>query len=168
MHRTKIILTIVFAYISVVGLVTFALFIHEEAIQTTMFGTWPAKDINRWDIVLEGTALMGKINHSAKIINYSIGWIQPLAFFSYRAYSKSTDFYIKATEAEAFAHSPQYFIGKQVKFKFYPKNITRNQDGKWIATNNRLAIISDEQIKFNTIDVEGELIKYKQYFAVIK
>ena len=35
-------------YMSLVGLITFPLFIHEEAIQTTMFGTWQAGPADRW------------------------------------------------------------------------------------------------------------------------
>ena len=106
--------------ISFWGLLTFSLFIHEEAIQTAMFGTWPAQDAGDWELVLEGVDLMGSINLSMKIINYSVGWLQPLAFFSYRAYSKSTDFYIKGLKAKAFARAPEAFHGRTVEFKFTP------------------------------------------------
>ena len=168
MKKFKLFLTIAFAYISIVGIVTFSLFIHEEAVQTIMFGTWPAKNIDRWDIVMEGAGLMRKTNRSAKIINYSVGWIQPLAFLSYRAYSKATDFYIKSIEAESFANEPELFIGRKVEFTFYPKQITTTQDGRWMATNGKLSVISNTQLQLGTMQVQGELIKYKNHLTVIK
>ena len=168
MSKLKFILAIMMLYISVAGLVTFSLFIHEEAIQTAMFGTWPAKDINRWDLVMDGANLMGKINTSAKIINYTVGWIQPLAFFSYRAYSKATDFYIESIEAEAFAHDPKLFIGRNVEFKFYPKKLEETGDGRWMAVNGKLVVIFDKQPALGAMRVEGKLIKYKNYLAVVK
>jgi hypothetical protein len=168
MKKFKLFLTIAFAYISIVGIITFSLFIHEEAVQTIMFGTWPAKNINRWDIVMEGADLMRKTNRSAKIINYSIGWIQPLAFFSYRAYSKATDFYIKSIEAESFANSPELFIGRKVEFTFYPKQIMPIEDGRWMAINGKLSVISNTQLPLDKMQIKGELIKYKNHLTVIQ
>lgn len=106
--------------LSVMGIVTFSLFIFEESLQIVTFGTWPAADAGRYDLVLEGIDLMENTNSWMKAINYSVGWIQPIAFLSYRAYGKSTDFYIKALKAKSFARDPKAFIGRRVEIVFVP------------------------------------------------
>jgi hypothetical protein len=166
MTRLKLWLMIIGAYLSISGLVTFALFIHEEAIQTVMFGTWPAKDVRQYEIVLTGTNLMRKINLSAKIINYSIGWIQPLAFFSYRAYAKATDYYILSTEAEAFAHAPHLFVGKQVSLNFVPNRIETLNDGKYLLTNGRIGVVHDTMPQIKAQMITGILKEQGKYLII--
>jgi len=61
---------------------------------------------------MQGCNIVDNINTTLKIINYSIGWIQPLAFFSYKAYSNATDYYIESLKAKIFAHSPESLIGQ--------------------------------------------------------
>jgi len=163
--KIRLILTILMVYISIAGLVTFSLFIHEEAIQTTMFGTWPAKNAKQWHIVLEGMDLMAKINISAKVLNYSIGWIQPLAFFSYRAYSKATDFYIKGIQSECFAHAPQLFVGRHIEFKFYPQSSV-NINGTQLLVNRNIAIISTVIPNYTPRIISGIVIKFDKYLVV--
>lgn len=114
MKHIKSILYLAAGYISLVGLVTFSLFILEESIQMTTFGTWPASDAQDWHLVLKGCNVIETTNTTMKIINYSIGWIQPLAFFSYRSYGKATDYYIQALKSKIFAHNPETLIGHEV------------------------------------------------------
>jgi hypothetical protein len=124
MWRVKIrtVLTSLAVYISVTGLVTFSLFICEESVQTAMFGTWPAQDAGDWYTVKFGVERMKEANQLLKIINYSFGWIQPLAFVSYRAYGRSTDAYIAGCEAKLFAHAPTIFNGEDVTITFTPED----------------------------------------------
>ena len=104
-------LKIFFAYITLCGLVMFPCFIAEEAIQVAVWGTWPAQDAKDWQLVMQGCKIVDNINMTLKIINYSIGWIQPLAFFSYRAYANATDYYIESLRAKIFAHAPEVLDG---------------------------------------------------------
>jgi len=112
MQKITLALKIFFAYITLCGLAMFPCFIAEEAIQVAVWGTWPAQDAKDWDLVMQGCNIVDNINTTLKIINYSIGWIQPLAFFSYKAYSNATDYYIESLKAKIFAHSPESLIGQ--------------------------------------------------------
>lgn len=107
-------LNAIMAVITIMGIVTFSLFILEESFQTVMFGTWPAQDAQRWDLVKEGVEHMERIETTIKWVNRSIGWIQPLAFVSYREYAKASDFYGRALKAKALAHAPELFDGESI------------------------------------------------------
>jgi len=113
-------LTTIAVIITIQGMITFSLFIFEESLQVIMFGTWPAKAAKQWDIVLEGSDMMAATNVGMKTVNYCIGWVQPLAFFSYRAYGKSTDYYVKSLRAETFANAPHLFDKRTVDITFKP------------------------------------------------
>ncbi len=154
--RIKTILTFIALYITIVGLVTFSCFMFEEAIQMTTFGTWPAKTAQNWELVLEGCDLIVKINNTMCIVNYSIGWIQPLAFLSYRAYSKSADYYVKALKSQAFAHAPEIFVGRNVKFSFTPKEVKNHHDHVELVSRN-IRILVDEIPLEKSILVQGRL-----------
>ena len=144
-------------YLSIAGLITFSLFILEESFQTVMFGTWPAQDANRWDIVLEGTDLMEKMLTTMNAVNYSCGWIQPLAFISYRAYAKSEKFYIKSLRAKVLAHEPELMVGREIKIKFKVNSIKKYGD-KFLLSNGRLVIISDKRTN-ETMDIKATIQK---------
>ena len=103
-----------FTYIAVCGLVIFPCFILEESIQMATFGTWPASDARDWSLVVVGLDTIETINTTMKIVNYSLGWVQPISFFAYRAYAKATDFYISGMEAKIFAHQPSALVGREV------------------------------------------------------
>lgn len=155
MSRLQLILKILFAYITIAGLITFSLFICQEASQTVMFGTWPAKDTQQWHLVLEGADLMAKINFIEKIINYCVGWIQPLAFFAYRSHTQSIDYYVKVTKAQIFAHEPQLLIGRYIEFDFRPRQIKHLEDGRYLAANRKIGVYVDKDQKLDLINVKG-------------
>jgi len=155
--RIRVWLAIFALYLSIAGLVTFSLFILEESFQTVMFGTWPAQDAQRWDVVLKGTDLMEHTISTMKIVNYSCGWIQPLAFISYRAYAKSGDYYVEGLRTKVLAHQPELLIGRKIKMKFHVKQIKKLGD-EFILSNGRFKIMSDKR-KTGIIDVEGILQK---------
>ena len=134
-------LTMVALIISILGLITFSLFIFEESFQVTMFGTWPAQDAGDWDLVLEGIDVMESINLGMQIVNYSIGWLQPLAFFSYRANAKANAYYIKALKAKAFARAPEVFEGRIVEFNFTPKRTVETEDGIKLINRNVIILV---------------------------
>jgi len=103
-----------FAYITLCGLIIFPLFIFEESIQMATFGTWPASDAKDWELVVVGLETIEGINTTMRVVNYTLGWVQPISFFAYRAYAHATDFYIRAMKAKVFAHEPRALIGFEV------------------------------------------------------
>ncbi len=166
MNRLRLILKIIFAYVTIAGLVTFSLFICEEAIQTAMFGTWPAKDTKQWNLVLAGADLMAKINFTAKVINYSIGWIQPLAFFSYRSYAKSTDYYVNVTRTQVFVFAPELMVGRHVQADFRPRQIKNLEDGRRLAINGNIGVYVDENQTLDMMQISGYVKKEGGKFIV--
>jgi len=153
-------------YLSIAGLATFSLFILEEAFQTVMFGTWPAQDARRWDIVLEGTDLMEKMLKTMQIVNYSAGWIQPLAFISYRAYAQSEEFYIKSLRAKVLANAPELMVGREITLSFHVKQIKKYGD-KFLLSNGRLVIVSDKRIN-GTMDIKATIQKTEAGYELTK
>jgi len=168
MSRIRLYITILFAYTTLAGLVTFSLFICEEASQTTMFGTWPAKDAKQWDLVLTGANLMEKINTTEKIICYSVGWIQPLAFFSYRLHTKSADYYVKSLRAEVFAYAPELLVGEKVEFYFKPRKIETKTDGKRYAVSGKVIVEIDLNAKLDTMKVSGYVSKKDNQIIILR
>jgi hypothetical protein len=154
-------------YLTIAGLVTFSLFILEEAFQTTMFGTWPAQDAGRWDLVKTGAETMEKITFTMKAVNYSVGWIQPLAFISYRAYAQSADFYVQGLKAKAMQHAPILFEGEIIQMAFHKYSITAQQDG-FLIRNGRFAIFRKHRPTESIIDVRGKLTVVKNQAMIVE
>jgi len=156
-RRIKRALAVFAIYLSIAGLITFSLFILEESFQTVMFGTWPAKDAKRWDVVLDGTDLMQDIVFVMKALNYSLGWVQPLAFISYGSYAKSAQYYIDALRAEVLVFSPELMEGRFVSMKFVVKSVSKTKQG-FIISNGRIKFRSDKRIS-GIVDIKGILKK---------
>ena len=131
MKKINTIMKILFAYITACGLVLFPLFLFEESIQLSVFGTWPASDARDWRLVKHGLDVISSTNRTMKIINYSLGWIQPLAFLSYRAYGKATDYYIESMKAKIFAHDPSAMVGERitVEIELTGGKVTQSEEG---------------------------------------
>jgi len=152
-------LTWVLVYVTIVGLVTFTLFIFEESIQMATFGTWPAQDAKNWELVLEGMDVIESINLGMKTVNYLVGWIQPLAFFSYRAYAKSTDYYVKGVKAKIFAYAPSTFDGRLHSFHFIPNRIDY-KDKNTVLINRKVRVLVEKGLRFNvgqTLFITGKV-----------
>jgi hypothetical protein len=172
-QKLRQILSMLALIISVLGLITFSLFIFEESFQVTMFGTWPAQDAGDWDLVLEGIDVMESINLGMKIVNYGVGWLQPLAFFSYRANAKANAYYIKGLRAKAFARAPEVFEGRIVEFNFTPQRVV--EDGNSIKLINRnIIIILKERPVGSRFKVRGpvrvsgnKIIVYPVFFSSV-
>lgn len=137
-------------YLTIAGLVTFSLFICEEAFQTAMFGTWPAKDAGAWHVVKKGTEVMRSANRLMKIINYTAGYIQPLAFFAYRAYGISADYYIEALETEIMANAPELFVGNEITIIYKNKAYSLKNGNREYRVGKITVITSNEDHKKTT------------------
>lgn len=158
MSKIRLFLTIFGVYITIAGLVTFSLFMIEESFQTAMFGTWPAQDAQRWDLVKKGSQLMKKISTTGKVVNYMFGWVQPLAFVSYRSYFKSSDFYIEALNAKALANAPELYAGEKITLdSFVAKSAQSTTDG-YSATMGAITVVFKHMPQLGeVIRVEGRL-----------
>ncbi|RLA96354.1 MAG: hypothetical protein DRG83_17520 [Deltaproteobacteria bacterium] len=163
-HRQ--VLSNVAVILSILGVITFSLFIFEEAIQMTVFGTWPAQYSKDWDLVMEGCDTIDSINRAMKVFNHSVGWIQPFAFFSYRSFGKATDYYVKALKAKVFANSPECFLGRKVEFGFVPKRILSDGDGIKLI-NGRICVLAKDIPETRKVIVSG-VIERKGNFLIIK
>lgn len=138
-QRCKVIFSILGSYAVLVGIVTFPLFIHEEALQTIMFGTWAASAADDQEMVLRGVDAMRVINKSMRAINLALGWVNPLSFTAYQHYATSADYYAAAAEAKAMHKKPNIMDGRPI-FRFV--RIERKQyDGEaWIAGDGKVFV----------------------------
>lgn len=144
-------------YLSICGMFGFALFIEEEAFQTVMFSVWQSVDCKDWKTVKEAIVIMESFQRQIDGINYVGGWLNPLCFISYSAYSKAEGHYIKALKVKTFANAPELFIGEKINFTFQPKTVERYRD-KWALINGRLSVISSEP-STDQIEVTGKLTR---------
>jgi hypothetical protein len=110
-------------YLAICGLVTFSLFIMEEAFQTTMFSTWPAADAKEWRLVKHQIGVMEFINNRLKWTNKWFGWVQPFGWLAYDSYGIAGDEYVKGVSAKVFAHCPECFDGEEVEFTFHTQEM---------------------------------------------
>jgi len=124
-NKFRTTLMLIMAIITIMGIVTFSLFILEEAMQTVMFGTWPAQDANDWGLVLKGVDTNRKINRTLRVMTYTCGWIQPFAFVAYRQYAISMDYYIEALEAKILTKAPEVMMGRKLSINFAPRSSTQ-------------------------------------------
>lgn len=143
-------------YLTIAGMITFSLFILEEAFQTTMFGTWPAQDAGRWDIVKQGCNTMDGIILTMNIVNYSVGWFQPLAFISYRAYAKSAKLYVRGLRSKAIQNAPSLFLGNDIDMEFEVKSIQTIEKG-FLIRSGRFAVIRKQRPKDRVLNVSGKI-----------
>ena len=153
---TKIWFRWIMLYLTIAGMITFSLFILEEDYQTTMIGTWPAQDAGRWDIVKVGTDTMSGITLTMKIVNYSVGWFQPLAFVSYRAYAKSADYYTTSLRAKAIHNAPELFEGEKIDIIFTMKQISTVANG-YLIRSGRYGVIRKQRPQSRSFPVTGTL-----------
>jgi len=131
-------------YLGLAGLITFNLFILEEAFQTTMFATWPAQDAQEWRLVKQSLSVMEKIRKTTVAVNYAAGWINPIAFVAYGKYIDSERAYIDGLTAKTLAHAPELFIGEKVTMTFIPME-KEHVGYHWILRNNRLTVWTPEE-----------------------
>jgi len=165
-YKFKKYLSFILIYLTVAGAYTFTAFIIEEAEQQVIWGTWPAQDAKNWELVLEGCDILDSLNTTMKWINWSIGYIQPLALISYHCYWQSTSYYIKSLKTKVFAKSPASFDGRYIEFMFTPKQIVQ-QDGKIFLVNGRIWIEVDERPITRTVEIKG-IVKNKDNIITVR
>ena len=115
----KKIKTIFTIYITLAGLVTFSLFIIEESLQTVMFSTWAAKDSKEWPLILNANRFFKKTNATLDFINTYFGWINPFSLYAYDSYSKATNHFVLANEANLAAFATELLVEEQEEITLY-------------------------------------------------
>ena len=105
--------TFLMIYLATAGLVSFSLFILEEALQTAMFSTWAAKDAKDWQLVLEANRFFKETNRSMLKINKYFGWINPFSYMAYDAYGAATQHIILSNESQIACFAPELLIQGQ-------------------------------------------------------
>jgi len=156
--KTQAILKYLALYLTIAGLVTFALFICEEAYQTAMFGTWPARDASEWAIVNEGLAVMETSVDVMETINKWAGWIQPIAYISYDLYATSARYHMKALRSLVMAHAPELFLNEIVTINIKGKPYTILDSGARSYTCGQIKVMT-QKTDFGT-SVSGTLRRF--------
>ncbi len=151
-------LKILMLYLTIAGLVTFSLFILEESFQTIMFGTWAAQDARDYRAVVRGCDMMDRMRKLLNVINYTVGYVQPLAFISYRSYGQSEKYYIDTLRNKAFAFEPELFVGREVNFEFTPREVVTLDRGVELISSN-IHVLVDKVPEGKSFRVVGLLGK---------
>lgn len=159
-RRIKTVLVTIMAILTIIGVVTFSMFILEESLQTVMFGTWAAQDAQNWSLVLKGADTNRKINRVLKIVTYTFGWINPFAFIAYKDYAKAMDYYIESLEAKVLQKAPHLMAGREVSLLFRTVKTATAPSGSpkpFILTSvERLNVYSDTR-ELTPFDISGLL-----------
>jgi hypothetical protein len=141
--KIKNFLMVSMAVLTLIGVVTFSMFILEESLQTIMFGTWAAQDAKNWEHVQRGADAMRVTNRVLKIVTYGFGWVNPFAFISYKHYSKATDYYIGSLESKILAQAPHLMAGRKVTMEFRPKSADKLENGGYVLRAGRFSMYSE-------------------------
>jgi len=136
-------------YLALAGLITFNLFILEEAFQTCMFGGWQAADVGEWRLIKRNINTMEGLHKPLIVTNYVGGWLNPFAFVSYKGYAKSEREYIDGLRAKCFANAPELFEGETVTTAFVP-NEEERLGGAWLYKNGRLSVVAMRRLPVYT------------------
>lgn len=131
-------------YLALSGLVTFNLFILEEAFQTVMFSTWAAQDAKEWRLVKRASETMEDLHGTLVTMNNIGGWINPFGYVAYRAYATSEREYIDALRSKIFANAPELFDGERIVLSFMAAE-TEIEEGRLKLRNGPVTIITDRQ-----------------------
>jgi hypothetical protein len=115
-------------FLAVLGIFTFPLFICNEATRVAVWATWQADNTELY-ILKEGVDVIRAINGTSKGINYTGGWLHPISFQGYRAFTKATDYWLLTAESRILSHDPKLMDGSTVTVMFRPRTIESTTDG---------------------------------------
>lgn len=85
--------------ITIMGIGAFPCFIMEESMQTAMFAAFAYNNARDWDGLEYQINVMKKTQHTAEVVVYSIGWLNPFTFPAYINYLKNNKAYIRSQES---------------------------------------------------------------------
>lgn len=99
------------AYLVILGIVTFPLFINEEAVQVAQGGTWAAKAAKDWETMKQGCDLVDATANTLSTANTYVGWLNPWGYAAYEHYAHNSHYYAKACRKQAEAGNTDYKRG---------------------------------------------------------
>lgn len=153
--KAKSILNTILAYLTLVGVISFSLFIGQEACQMTSFGNFSASDTRRYDLMKQNLSTMSNILSGMVWINKPLVILNPFQYWAYESYIKATRNYIETLEAEIFANEPGLFSGEQVSSLFTYQSYQPAKNGLYVAINKRVKVILSEPPESRSIQVAG-------------
>ncbi len=158
-------LKIFYFYLAAVSLITFSLFICEEAIQGLMFANFSCSDTYRYDLIKKNIEKMKEINHHLKKMNIILQFLQPFQWWAYKDFGEATDRYIESLQAEVLANDPGLYINRIVTIQFYWRKCTE-ENGKFLLRNGKMSVWVKEKPIEKTIIVTGVMTKNKRGYLL--
>ena len=165
MKHIKTAIKYFYLYLSLIGLLSFSLFIMEEACQSLQFANFSCSDTRRYDLMKLNIERIETINNHIKILNRYLMWLQPIQWWGYYDYSKNLDLYVKSLQAEILANDPGLYVDQQVSIWFYYKSISKYQDLIKLSAG-KMFYLTDTQPDKNPIHITGIIKKINNGYLI--
>jgi hypothetical protein len=138
----------------VLGIVTFPLFIMEEAVQMTTYGTWQASAAKDYRTLSRGLDLAERINSHTKTVNRWLGWLHPLNYISYQDWTAATDYWIEANRVKILALDPKVMEGRRLTITFTPDSTTDAGD-HWQLKAGQVTVLTNHKPESIPLSITG-------------
>jgi len=149
-------LKLLFAYISIVGLVGFSLFIMEESCQQITFGCFSTTDVGQWGQTKRNIEAMERIVSNMEAINAVFIALQPIQWWAYQDYINASKNYIESLHLTILANEPGLYLGEERHWCFYWKSAYQRDD-MWVLKNGRILTRTTEPPRGKEIELTGVL-----------
>lgn len=138
---------IILVYITIAGLYTFTAFILEESLQCVTWASWGIERMGNYAALKSAHDTMLRINHTLASLNSWLGWLNPIAKISYRAYHDATEHYLESMRLKIIATAPELFADQSVTFTFTPLQKRFDPVSKvYSYTNSKLRVSSKSEL----------------------
>lgn len=144
-------------WLMLAGTVGFSLFILEESSQIATFSTFMSKTNQNHEYVLKAADCMYINNKIIHIVNYTVGWINPLSFISYKQYAQAQELYADMCIVHVLQNQPALLNGRTISIDFTPKEIVSTANHH-VYRNGKIAMISDKLMPLTSMHIKGEVI----------
>ena len=138
----------------VLGIVTFPLFIMEEATQMVTYGTWQASAAKDYETLNRGLDLAERINSHTKRVNWWLGWLHPLNHLSYQDFTAATDYWIEANRVKILALDPKVMAGRRLTITFTPDTVT-DMGNHWALRAGNITVLVSSPPASTPVPVTG-------------
>ena len=153
-----------YLYLGIIGLVSFSLFIMEEAIQSCQFANFSCSDTYRYDLIKKNIERISKINKHLKVLTVTLMWMQPFQWWAYQDYGDATDNYVASLQAEVLANDPGLYVGQEIDIDFYWKSVIKRE--KYILSAGKLVYRTETMPESNSVRIKGIVRKYKKKYEI--
>ena len=156
-----------YLYLSIIGLVSFSLFIMEEAIQSIQFANFSCGDTRRYDLMRSNIEQIAEINSHMRTLNKILRLIQPIQWWAYRDYSDNIDLYVQSMQAEILANQPEVYVDTYVDIWFYWKTIESQPNGSFLLKHRDIIVPIDKIPQEKPTRVSGFLMREKNKYIIL-